>query len=128
VVPPGKRLRTFSFAWDLRCYDFSGFDVLNAHGDDWFLWAETAAPHPYFHGSCMAEMLHAKGLTAKARMARWRFANIAAASLRTSWSRCRRIRGAISDGQTGNPNGVDLGAFSPGDEKSAAPALLLSAP
>ena len=38
VLCPRKRLRTFGFAWDLRAYDFSRFDVMNAHGDDWFLW------------------------------------------------------------------------------------------
>ena len=69
-VPARKRLRTFGFAWDLRRYDFSRFDVLNAHGDDWFLWGRKRPRHIHtFHGSCLAEMLHATGVIGRMRMA-----------------------------------------------------------
>jgi len=70
TVPSGRHLRTFGFAWNLRKVDFSGFEVLNAHGDDWFLWGRRRPRHVHtYHGSCLAETLHARGLVAKARMA-----------------------------------------------------------
>lgn len=70
VVPPRRHIRTFCFAWDLRKVDFSRFDVLNAHGDDWFLCGTRRPRHVHtFHGSCLAETLHVPGLVGKARMA-----------------------------------------------------------
>ena len=69
VVPSGKRFRTFGFAWNLRKYGFSGFDVLSAHGDDWFLWGCKRPRHVHtFYGSCFAEMLRIPGIKEKARM------------------------------------------------------------
>jgi phosphatidyl-myo-inositol alpha-mannosyltransferase len=70
VVPPRRHIRTFFFAWDLRKIDFSRFDVLNAHGDDWFLWGTRRPRHVHtFHGSCLAETLHVPGVAGKVRMA-----------------------------------------------------------
>jgi len=64
-----RQLRTFGFAWDLRRVDFSEFDVLNAHGDDWFLWGKKRPRHIHtFHGSCFAEMLHSTSGIGKIRM------------------------------------------------------------
>src|SRR5437867_13398729 len=37
-VNPGRYLRTFGFAWKLRKIDFSVYEVLHAHGDDYWLW------------------------------------------------------------------------------------------
>lgn len=69
VVPPGRRMRTFGFAWDLRQIDFRAFDVLNAHGDDWFLWGTRRPRHVHtYHGSCLAEMWNIGGLKEKLRM------------------------------------------------------------
>ena len=69
VVPSGKRVRTFGFAWNLRKCDFSKFDVLGAHSDDWFLWGckRPRLIHT-FYGSFVAEMLHIQGIKDKARM------------------------------------------------------------
>jgi glycosyltransferase involved in cell wall biosynthesis len=126
VVPPGKRFRTFSFAWDLRSYDFSGFDVLNAHGDDWFLWGRKLPRHIHtFHGSCMAEMLHGKGLTAKVRMGALALCEYSSCFLPDELvAVSENTRRYIPMIKRVIPNGVDLTAFSPGDEKSAAPSLL----
>lgn len=126
VVPPGKRLRTFSFAWDLRGYDFSGFDVLNAHGDDWFLWGKKRPRHIHtFHGSCMAEMLHAKGLTAKARMGALALCEYSCCFLADELvAVSENTRRYIPMVKRVIPNGVDLSAFSPSNDKSAAPSLL----
>jgi phosphatidyl-myo-inositol alpha-mannosyltransferase len=126
VVPPARRLSTFAFAWDLRRCDFSGFDVLNAHGDDWFLWGRRRPRHVHtFHGSCLAEMLHSRTLTGKIRMGALALceynACFLADELVTVSENTRRfipmVRKVI-------PNGVDLGAYLPTGEKSAAPSIL----
>lgn len=125
VVPSGKRFRTFGFAWNLRRYDFSKFDVLNAHGDDWFLWGRKRPYHIHtYHGSLLAETLHASGLTTKLRMAALAVCEYGSTLLAdelvaVSRNTCKHIpmiRRVI-------PNGVDLAAFAP-REKSAAPSLM----
>ena len=126
VVPPGRRMRTFSFAWDLRGYDLSKFDVLNAHGDDWFLWGRKRPRHIHtFHGSCMAEMLHARGLAAKVRMGMLAACEYNACMLADALvAVSENTRRYIPFVRRVIPNGVDLSAFSPGKTKSAAPSLL----
>ncbi|MBE7157879.1 MAG: glycosyltransferase family 4 protein [Rhodospirillales bacterium] len=128
VVAPIRRSgRTFRFAWDLRRYDFSRFDVLNAHGDDWFLWGRRRPRHVHtYHGSCFAEMLHAGTLVAKTRMAALaacEYNSLLLADTTVAVSENTRryfpnIRHVI-------PCGVDTERFSPGEEKSTKPAVLL---
>jgi len=68
-LPETARWRTFGFAWRLRDVDFSEFDVLHAHGDDYWLWRRRAPVHiRTMHGSCMAEALRIPGLREKIRM------------------------------------------------------------
>ena len=126
VVPPGKRLRTFGFAWNLRRYDFTTFDVLNAHGDDWFLWGRKRPRHVHtYHGSCLAEMLHADSLTGKARMGALALCEFGAAFLAdelvtvSANTRCfiPMVKKVI-------PCGVDVEAFTPSEDKADVPALL----
>jgi len=126
VVPPRKRLRTFGYAWDLRGCDFTKFDVLNAHGDDWFLWGCKRPRHIHtFHGSCFAEMLHAKGLRAKARMGALALCEYNSCFLPDELvAVSENTRKHIPMVKRVIPNGVDLTAFAPGDEKSASPSLL----
>lgn len=125
VVPSGARLRTFGFAWNLRRYDFSQFDVLNAHGDDWFLWGKKRPRHIHtYHGSLFAEMLNAHGLTTKVRMAALALCEYGSTLLAdelvaVSKNTCKYIpmvKRVI-------PNGVDLESFAP-RERSDVPALL----
>jgi phosphatidyl-myo-inositol alpha-mannosyltransferase len=125
VVPSGRRLRTFGFAWNLRQYDFTQFDVLNAHGDDWFLWGRKRPRHVHtYHGSLLAETLHARGFITRLRLAAMALCEFGSVFLADELvavsSNTRRyipgIRHVI-------PNGVDLTAFSPA-AKSAAPSLL----
>lgn len=62
-------LRTFRFAGRLRSIDFSGFDVLHAHGDDYWLWRRRCPVHVRtMHGSCFEEALHIPGAKEKLRM------------------------------------------------------------
>ncbi len=126
VVPSGKRMRTFGFAWNLRRQDFSKFDVLNAHGDDWFLWGCKRPRHIHtFHGSCLAEMLHAKGFTTKLRMAMLALCEFGACFLADELvavsANTRRYNPFV---KKVIPNGVDLRAFRPQGKKSVAPSLL----
>lgn len=125
TVPSGRHLRTFGFAWHLRKVDFSGFDVLNAHGDDWFLWFKKRPRHIHtYHGSCLAETLHAKGLTAKARMA---------ALALCEYNSCFLVDELVTVSENTKkyiplirhviPCGVDTTAFHPGP-KSTDPTLL----
>jgi phosphatidylinositol alpha-mannosyltransferase len=126
TVPSGKRLRTFGFAWNLRHVDFDGFDVLNAHGDDWFLWGcrRPRLIHT-FHGSCLAEALHARSPVAMLRMGALAACEynscLLADELVAVSENTRRyipfVRKVI-------PCGVDTETFLPGGEKSASPSIL----
>ena len=70
VVNPGKRLRTFGFAWKLKDVDYKGFDVVHAHGDDYWLWGKKKYPIHVrtMHGSCLAEAGHIPSMGGKLRM------------------------------------------------------------
>ena len=126
VVPSGKRLRTFGFAWNLRRYDFTSFDVLNAHGDDWALWGCKRPRHIHtYMGSCLAEAFHSKTLIDKVRMSALAVCEqvscfLADDLVAISANTCRYIpmvKRVI-------PCGVNLDAFFPSEEKSSAPSLL----
>jgi glycosyltransferase involved in cell wall biosynthesis len=126
VVPSGGRLRTFGFGWNLRHCDFTRFDVLNAHGDDWFLWGRKRPRHVHtFHGSCLAEMLNARTLSGKARMGALALCEFGstflADELVTVSANTRRYLPMV---KKVIPCGVDLDAFAPGGDKSDAPSLL----
>lgn len=114
-IAPRAQFSTFGFALDLRRVNFSGFDVLNAHGDDWFLWGRTRPRHIHtFHGSCFAEMLHSANPKRALRMgvlAACELSPLFLADVRTAVSGVTRrflprIEHII-------PNGVDTRAFAP---------------
>jgi phosphatidylinositol alpha-mannosyltransferase len=128
TVPPRRWLRTFGFAWDLRQIDFSGFDVLNAHGDDWFLWGVKRPWHVHtFHGSCLAEMFNIRGLMARTRMGLLALCEqqsifLSDETVAVSENTRRYVKGI----RHVIPCGVDTGRFRPGEvaERCAHPALL----
>lgn len=123
LTPPP--MRSIRVAWSLRSIDWSRFDILHAHGDDWFLWNREVPPHiRTVHGSCLAEALHIPGAKARAHML-WltvlESLSVAVAdrTVGVSANTCRSypwIRKVI-------PNGVDLAAFRPG-RKEVEPTLL----
>lgn len=122
VQPP---MRSMKVSWRLRRIDWSPFDVLHAHGDDWFLWNRQVPPHVRtVHGSCLSEAMHIPSLKGKIYML-W------LAMLETvSCAVADRVVGVSANTcasypwiQRVIPNGVDLSAFKPG-EKEPKPTIL----
>lgn len=125
-VEVGRSMRTFRFAWNLRREDFTGFDVLHAHTDDYWLWRRRAQCHVRtMHGSCLAEAWHIPKAKEKVRMLALAAGEVLSAmvadrTMAVSVNTCRSypwIRRVI-------PNGVDLGAFYPAEEKEPDPTIL----
>ncbi|HLK58713.1 MAG TPA: glycosyltransferase family 4 protein [Chthonomonadaceae bacterium] len=125
-VPSGRRFRTFGFAWSLRHFDFAGYDVLNAHGDDWFLWGRKRPRHIHtFHGSCLAEMLSIRGAKEKLRMGMLALCEYNTCLLtRELVGVSHNTRRYIPMIRHVIPNGVDLSQFHPAEMQSPAPSLL----
>ncbi|WP_033371792.1 glycosyltransferase family 4 protein [Humibacter albus] len=121
------RMRTFRFALELRKVDFSSYDVVHAHGDDYWLWRRRAARHiRTIHGSCFEEAIHIKGFGEKLRMLALGFSEMLASVVADETvvvsPRTRRwtpwVRRVI-------PNGVDTGRFRPDDaQRASSPTLL----
>ena len=125
VIPVLGSGRTFKFAFALRRLDWSGFDVLHAHTDDYWLWRLPVPAHVRtLHGSCFDEAIHIHGFRERSRMLLLGLSEVLAsitcdeavgvskAPLRwTPW-----VRRVI-------PNGVDLTRFHPGD-RAEVPTLL----
>lgn len=69
-VPLTGSNRTFRFALHLRQVDFSDYDILHAHGDDYWLWRRRVPAHVRtMHGSCFSEALRIHGARERLRMA-----------------------------------------------------------
>lgn len=120
-------LRTFRFATRLRKVDFSSYDVLHAHGDDYWMWRRRAPRHVRtLHGSCFEEALRIEGVKEKLRMVLLGFSEVLASLVAdetvmvspetrrwTPW-----VRRVI-------PNGVDTSRFRPQPEaRTAHPSVL----
>jgi glycosyltransferase involved in cell wall biosynthesis len=72
-------MRTFRFATTLRRIDFSGYDVLHAHGDDYWMWRRRVPVHlRTLHGSCFEEALTVRGAKEKLRMVALGFSEVLA--------------------------------------------------
>lgn len=125
-VDVGGSLRTFRFAWNLRRAGLEAFDVIHAHGDDYWLWGRDKPPHVRtMHGSCFAEAWHVPGAIQKLRMAMLGMSE-ALATLAADRTICvsantvryyRWARDVI-------PNGVDLAAFYPSAQREDRPTIL----
>ena len=119
-------LRTFRFATRLRRVDLSGYDVLHAHGDDYWLWRRRVGRHVRtLHGSCFEEALTIKGAKEKLRMVALGMTEVLASLVADKTvvvsPRTRRwtpwVREVI-------PNGVDAGLFHPGGVREPRPVVL----
>lgn len=115
-------LRTFRFASALRRQDYSGYDVVHAHGDDYWLWRRRAPLQlRTVHGSCFEEARHIRGAKEKVRMLLLGFTEVLASVVAD--------RVVVVSPQTRRwvprshdviPNGVDTTRFTPGDEAGRA--------
>lgn len=126
-VPLSGSLRTFRFALAVRGLDLSQYDVIHAHGDDYWLWRRRAPAHVRtLHGSCFEEALRVRGLKERARMVMLGGSELLATAVADQtvvvspatrrWSPWVR---------TVVPNGVDLQRFRPRPElRSPHPVVL----
>jgi phosphatidylinositol alpha-mannosyltransferase len=121
------RMRTFRFALALRREDFSSYDVLHAHGDDYWLWRRRVPRHiRTIHGSCFEEAIHIRGFGEKLRMVALGFSEVLASLVADETAvvspRTRRwtpwVKRVI-------PNGVDAGRFRPDPSKRATVPTVL---
>ncbi len=109
------RLRTFRFATELRKVDFGSYDVLHAHGDDYWMWRRRVPRHiRTLHGSCFEEAIRIRGFVARLRMVLLGFSEVLASivadetvvvspATRRWYPWVRRVI----------PNGVDAERFTP---------------
>jgi glycosyltransferase involved in cell wall biosynthesis len=120
-------LRTFRFATVLRRTDFSSYDVLHAHGDDYWMWRRRVPTHVRtLHGSCFEEALRITGVKERARMVLLGCSEVLASIVadRTVLvsPTTRRWTPWV---KTVIPNGVDTQRFRPRPElRSAHPTVL----
>ncbi|MGH1561893.1 glycosyltransferase family 4 protein [Mumia sp. DW29H23] len=120
-------LRTFRFATRLRRTDFRGYDVLHAHGDDYWLWRRRVRRHVRtIHGSCFEEALRIRGLKERTRMVLLGLSEVLASLVAdvpvVVSPRTRRwtpwVREVV-------PNGVDATRFRPSDADRAVDPTIL---
>ena len=111
-------MRTFRFATRLRREDFSSYDVLHAHGDDYWLWRRRVPRHVRtLHGSCFEEALRIHGFKERARMILLGFSEVLASVVADETvvvsPMTRRWTPWV---HTVIPNGVDTTRFRPAPE------------
>jgi len=125
VVPTGARWRTFRFAWELRRYDWSRFDVVHAHGDDYFLWLKEPVHVRTMHGSCFAEAMHIPRAKEKLRMLLLGLAEVVAtAAAHRTVGVSENTRRSYPWIRQVIPNGVNLDQFHPAGSKEPVPTIL----
>lgn len=121
-----RRPRTFRFALDLARVDWSSFDVLHAHGDDYWIWHRRAPVHVRtMHGSCLAEAIYIPRLIEKVRMAMLGFSEMLATLVADATvcvsQNTRRYYPWVSRTIL---NGVDMSRFYPAACKEKDPTIL----
>lgn len=115
-LPMQGSLRTFRFGFVMRRQDLSSYDVLHAHGEDYWMWRRRVPAHVRtLHGSCFEEALRIRGAKERARMVLLGFTEVLASLVadRTVLisPQTRRWTPWVS---TVIPNGVDATRFAPG--------------
>ncbi|WP_193746370.1 glycosyltransferase family 4 protein [Demequina aestuarii] len=123
---PG-RLRTFRFAQRMRRLDLTSYDVLHAHGDDYWLWRRRVPVHVRtVHGSCFEEALRIGGVKERLRMVLLGFSEVLASVVADRTVVVSpRTRRWLPWVKTVIPNGVDAGRFAPdAGARAAVPTVL----
>jgi glycosyltransferase involved in cell wall biosynthesis len=117
--------RTFRFAIKLRAVAWDEFDVLHAHGDDYWLgWRLKPAHVRTLHGSCLAEARFVTGTRERLRMLLLGLGEVIASvtaqrTIAVSANTYRRLPWVNEV----IPNGVDMSRFTP-QQRSANPSVL----
>lgn len=125
VVPVGNYGRTFRFAWELRRFDWTLFDVIHAHGDDYWLWYKRPVHVRTMHGSCLSEAWHVPGWKEKLRMVALGVCEIIAALVATrTVAVSKNTQRSYPWIQDMIPNGVDSSSFKPAGAKASRPTIL----
>jgi phosphatidyl-myo-inositol alpha-mannosyltransferase len=117
--------RTFRFALAIRRQQWADFDVLHAHGDDYWLGRRDRPAHiRTLHGSCFEEALHIQGGRERLRMGLLGLSEILASMVadRTVLV-SRNTRKWFPWVRETVPNGVDLSRFRAGS-RSSVPSVL----
>lgn len=126
-IPLTGRARTFRFALAIRRLDLSAYDVLHAHGDDYWLWRRRVPVHVRtLHGSCFEEALRIRGAKERLRMVLLGLSEVLASLVAdTTVVVSPTTRRWTPWVRTVIPNGVDTTRFRPrpGD-KAARPTVL----
>jgi glycosyltransferase involved in cell wall biosynthesis len=126
-LPMTGSLRTFRFAFVMRRQDLSSYDVLHAHGEDYWMWRRRVPMHVRtLHGSCFEEAIHIRGIGQKLRMVMLGLTEVLASIVadRTVLisPQTRRWTPWV---RTVIPNGVDAARFGPdGTRRSTEPTVL----
>jgi len=127
LVPLTGSLRTFKFGLEMRRRELSSYDVLHAHGEDYWMWRRRVPMHVRtLHGSCFEEALHIRGAKEKIRMVALGFTEVLASLVadRTVLisPQTRRWTPWVS---TVIPNGVDAARFGPDGTPNATDPVVL---
>ena len=125
-IPVGSTNRIVHFATRLGSMDWSRFDVVHAHGEDYRIHTRQNPIHVRtMHGSCLAEAAHVPGLKEKIRMLFLGFTEL------LSYAAADVTVGVSKNTTCSYPwikhvilNGVDTNAFHPGDIKETEPTIL----
>jgi glycosyltransferase involved in cell wall biosynthesis len=123
ISPQLRRLQAFVFAVHLAKTDFSGFDIIHTHGDNYLLWGH----HPQvrtFHGSAKDEAISAQRL-------RRRLYQMVMANLEQVGARVSDVNVGVSHATQARipavsviiPCGVNIARFCPG-QKAEHPSIL----
>lgn len=121
------RLRTFRFARRMRDLDLSSYDVLHAHGDDYWLWRRRVPVHVRtVHGSCFEEALRIGGVKERLRMVLLGLSEVLASVVADRTVVVSpRTRRWLPWVKTVIPNGVDAARFAPDPSARAAEPTVL---
>lgn len=127
TLPLTGSWRTFRFAFAMRRQDLSTYDVLHAHGEDYWMWRRRVPRHiRTLHGSCFEEALRIRGVKEKARMVLLGLTEVLASLVadRTVLisPQTRRWTPWV---RTVIPNGVDAARFAPDDTPKADHPVVL---
>jgi len=124
-IKKSKLFQTYLWSLYVSRQDFSGFDVLHAHGDSQFLFSAKPPVIRTFYGSALGEALSAVSLKRKlAQLSLYPFEFLsgmcAAKSVAISQATVRHLPFI----KTVIPCGVDVERFRPAEEKSKNPTIL----